>query len=106
MKEDTTMSLSVTLHLVLYFCGGTLTTNRRLLTVSVVCPLGTVNQHFMLDRTAWSSAMYFSVSFVGSIVAISINRSTHFRLDVLASLGLLQYRCVLLYEGEHIEDGL
>ena len=36
----------------------------------------------MLDRTALSSAMYFSVSFDGSIVTISMDRSTHFRLDV------------------------
>ena len=43
----------------------------------------------MLDRTASSSALYFSVSFDGSIVSYC------FRLDIAAFLGLLQYRCLL-----------
>ena len=47
----------------LYFCGGTQMTNRRPLTVLVVCPLGMLVNNFMLDWTASSSAMYFSVSF-------------------------------------------
>ena len=42
--------------------------------------------NFMLDRTASSSAMYFSVSFDGSIVTISVDKSTRSHLDVLASL--------------------
>ena len=49
--------------------------------------------NFMLDRTASWSAMYFSVSFDGSIVTISMDRSTGFRLDVSASLGLLSFAC-------------
>ena len=48
---------------------------------------------FMLDQTTSSSAMYFSVSFDGSIVTISMDKSTRFRLDISASLGLLQYWC-------------
>ena len=48
--------------------------------------------NFMLDRTALSSPMYISVSFDGSIVTTSVDRSTHFRLDVLVPLCLLQYR--------------
>ena len=54
----------------------------------------------MLDWTASSSAMYFSVSFDGYIVTISMNRSTRFRLDVSTTLGLLQYWCV----EKHIAD--
>ena len=49
----------------------------------------------MLDQTASSSAMYFSVFFDGSIVTISMHRCTLFRLDVSATLGLFQYRCVV-----------
>ena len=49
----------------------------------------------MLDQTASLSVMYFSVPFEGSIVTISMDRITPFRLDVSASLGLLQY------EGAH-----
>ena len=44
----------------------------------------------MLDRTA-----LLSVSFDGSIVTISTDRSTRFHLDVSATSGLLQYQCVL-----------
>ena len=41
---------------------------------------------YMLDRTASSFVMYFSVSFDGSIVPISMDRSTRFHLDVLVTL--------------------
>ena len=51
---------------------------------------------FFLDQTASSSTVYFSVSFGGSIVTISVGKSTRSRLDVSASLGLLQYWCVLI----------
>ena len=43
----------------------------------------------MLDRTALSSEMYFSVFFDGPIVTISMVRSTRFCLDVSATLSLL-----------------
>ena len=53
--------------------------------------LSLFDNNFMLDQTASSSAMYFSVSFDGTIVTISMDRSTRFHLDVSSSLGLLQY---------------
>ena len=82
----------------LYFNGRTLTTNRRPLAISEICPLGLLVYNFMLDPIASSSAMYFSVSFNGSIVTVynsSMDKSTYFCLDISAFLGLLQYRCVI-----------
>ena len=68
-------------------------TNRRPLAVSVVCPLGAVNQQFYVgpDHFVVHDVFRFSVSFDGSIVTISMDRSTCFCLDVSATLGLLQY---------------
>ena len=80
-----------------FFYGGTLTTNHWPLAVSVVCPLGLLVNNFMLDWTTSLSVMYFSVSFDGFIVTISVDKSTRSRLDVSASLGLLQYWCVLIH---------
>ena len=77
------------------FCGGTLTTNCRPLVVSVVCPLGAVNQQFYVGPDRFVVRDVFLSVFDGSIVTISMDRSTRFCLDVSASLGLVQYRCVL-----------
>ena len=53
--------------------------------------LHSVEDDFMSDRTTSLSAMFFSVSFGGSIATIKRGKSTRFRLDVSASLGLLRY---------------
>ena len=53
--------------------------------------------NFMLVRTAWSSVMYFLVSFDGHIVTISMDRSTCFYLGISATFGLLQYQ----YQEQH-----
>ena len=74
----------------LYFRGGTLTTNRPLLAVSVVYPLGLLINNFMLDRTASSSAMYFPVFLVDLLLKLRWAWSTRSRLDVSTSLSLLQ----------------
>ena len=48
--------------------------------------------NFMLDRTASSSTMYFSVSFwMDLLLQYRMGRSTRSRQGVLASLGILQY---------------
>ena len=51
------------LSVLLIFCGGTQTTNRQPLAVSVFCPLGMLVNNFLFDQTNSSSVMYFSVSF-------------------------------------------
>ena len=56
-------------------------TNRWPLAVLVVCPLGLLVNNFLLDQTASSSAMYFSMYFGGSIVTISVGKSTHSCVD-------------------------
>ena len=56
----------------------TLTTNRRPLAVSVVCPVRLLVNNFMFDQTTLSSAMYFSVSFDGSIVTIQCGQEHTF----------------------------
>ena len=73
-----------------HFYGGTLTTNRQPLAVSIICPLG-----------GWSTILCWtgplrhlrciSQCLGGSIVKISVDKSTRSRLDVSASLGLLEY---------------
>ena len=66
----------------LYFCGGTLTTNRQPLAVSVVPSIGMLVNNFLLDWTTSSFAMYFRCLLGGSIVTIKMGMSTHSRLDV------------------------
>ena len=63
----------------LYFHGGTLTTNRWPLAVSVVCPLGAVNQQFYVILDRFVVCHVFLSTFDGSIVTISMDRSTRFR---------------------------
>ena len=73
------------------FCGRTLTTNCR--SLAVLCSLGCLSfrrmlvNNFLLNWTASSSAMYFSVSLGAYIVTIKMAKSTHSRLDVSDSLG-------------------
>ena len=69
---------------ILWGGGGTLTTNRRPFAILVICPLGQLVNNFMLDWTASSFAMCFSLSFGGSIVIISVDKSTWSRADVSA----------------------
>ena len=61
----------------LVFVEG-LTTNRQPLTISVVYPLEAVNPQFMLDWTALSSTMCFSVSFDGWIVTVDMDKEHTF----------------------------
>ena len=73
-----------------HFYGGTLTTNRHPLAVLVICTLG-----------GWSTILCWtgplcrprgiSQCLGGSIVKISVDKSTRSRLDVSASLGHLEY---------------
>ena len=52
--------------------------------------IGLLINYFMLDRTASSSAMYFSVFSVDLLLQLRWAWSTRFRLDVSTFLGLLQ----------------
>ena len=74
--------------------NGKLSASRSLSRFSFI---GLLVNNFMLDRTTSSSTIYFSVSFDGSIVTISMEKSARSCLDISASLGLLQYRCVLIH---------
>ena len=58
--------------------------------LSRLSSIGMLVSNLMLDRTASSSAMYFSVLFGESIVTIKMGKSTRSCLDVLVFLGLLK----------------
>ena len=75
----------------IYFCGGSLKTNRRPLAASAVSYIGMFVNNFLLDRTASLSAMYFQCLLGGSILTVKIDKRTRSCLDVSASLGLLHY---------------
>ena len=96
----TVLYMQISIHCMIYFYGGTLTTNCQPLTVRLFVLQGLLINNFMLDRTTWLSAMYFSVSFDGSIVT-HMFLSRCFGLSrpslvlVCALLGLLQYQCIL-----------
>ena len=66
-------------------------TIRRSLAVSVVSSTRMLVKKFLLDRTASLSAMHCQCLLGGFIVTIKMGKSTLSRLDVSASLGLLQY---------------
>ena len=68
-------------------------TNRQLLAVSVVCPLGAISQQFYVgpDCLVVRDVHVFLSFFGGSIVTIKMGKSTRSRLEVSTSLGVLQY---------------
>ena len=62
----------------MFLCAGTLTRNHRPLAVSVICPVRAVNQQFYVGPDRYVILNAFLSVFDGSIVTISMDRSTRF----------------------------
>ena len=86
--------LNNNMHVMTVFLSvRTLTTNRRPLTVSIVVHYRDVGQQFYVGPDCFVIRnVFLSVFFGGSMLQLRWARAC-FRLDILASLSLLQYVC-------------
>ena len=66
--------------------------------------LKSASQQFYVGPDRFVVHDVLSVSFDAYIVTISMDRSTHFYLDVSATLGLLQYQCSVSDDGLSLES--